>query len=168
MIIMIILMALFGISIGLLLLFMFLNRKSWYETQIAFCGACGALFTLALIVCSVFCLVNNNSANVETAKYDLSQKVELLKNERYIIDSFHAINDGKSTTFTSDITLEVITTADYYKMVNEYNLKVYDFKTSINTQKVYRKNVWFSWFVNPACLSISDETLNNLSFTIGR
>ncbi len=126
------------------------------------------VFGFALLVAGVWCLIANNKYMTESTNYEIHEQIKLYQNERRILESYHLINDGNKSTFTSDITLEVISTADYYSKINEYNDKIFDFKVDINNYKLCRKNKWINWFMSPAYESIPIEELDALTYTIGK
>ena len=123
---------------------------------------------LPVMVCSFLCIFANSRVLVQSKEYELQEKIKLFENDKRIIESYHPIAEQNSDKLTSDITFEVISTSEYYKKVSEYNTNVYDFKVDVKTHQFRRQNAWISWFFNKGWLSVNDETLNNLTYTVGK
>ena len=85
-----------------------------------------------------------------------------------ILESYHSVLDEEKTSFTSDITFEKISRDDYYNKVGSYNTAVFKFKTDIKQAQYNLENPWINWFINPACLSVTDEMLDSLTYTVGK
>ena len=143
----------------------------WGEPEIggSFTGVAAGLGLLGVLITGGMCLAVNQPAYAKSEEYRIKEKIKLYKNEKAVLESYHIITDdtGK-TTFTSDITFETVSTSKYYEMVDKYNMKVYDFKTSCMTHKYNRDNPWLNWFESAAWNSISEEMLDELSYTIGK
>lgn len=162
MIIMIILISLFVLCLIIAGFIMF------NENDIEAAATISGLPLLPLVICSIICIFANSPTNVETKKYALQERVALFENRKAIIDSYHPIVDETKTEFTSDITLETISTSSYYKLVEEYNKEVFLFKTDIVKHQIHRDNPWTSWFWSPAYSSITEETLSSIIYTTGK
>ena len=132
-------------------------------------GAIMGIGLIGTLITGGMCLAVNQPAYAKSEEYSLKEKIKLYKNEKAVLESYHVITDdtGK-TTFTSDITFETVSTSKYYEMVDKYNTKVYDFKTSCMTHKYNRDNPWLCWFESAAWNSISEEMLDELSYTVGK
>lgn len=123
---------------------------------------------LPVAVCSFLCIFANSRALVQSKEYELQEKIKLFENDKRIIESYRPIAEQNSDKLTSDITFEVISTSEYYKKVSEYNTNVYDFKVDVKAHQFRRQNAWIGWFYNRGWLSVNDETLNNLTYTVGK
>lgn len=128
----------------------------------SFIGLVGSL------ICGIWCLVVNAPHYANTERYNIQETVKLYENEKNILLSFHTLNEGNSTTLTSDITLETISTNQYYQRVNEYNFKIKSFKVDCMAHKNRRKDPWLSWFESNAWDVVTEEYLDNLSYTQGK
>ena len=169
MILMIILIAIFVISATLIALVHFdvidtYTDEPPYMTTLVICG----LSAVALLICGPICIVNSQPSSIATCEYALAEKIKLYKNDKRMIESYHLVSDGSHTTFTSDITFEAISTADYYAMVRDYNKSVFDFKTEVVGAQKSLSNPWVNWFVNPGYASMTEEALQSLEYTIGK
>lgn len=129
---------------------------------------CTVIFGTGLLISGIACLVVNNKYEVEVEKYALQEELKLYQNERRILESYHLVHEGEKTTFTSDITLEVISTSEYYSKVSEYNEKIYKYKKDIKSHQLHKNNPWINWFISPAYRSVTDEELDALTYTIGK
>ena len=163
MIIIIILSVLFLISAGLLIYGHLCDDDAEFVGIIA-----TVIFGLILLGSSIACSVANNKYEIEVQKYALQEELKLYQNERHILESYHLVHEGEKTTFTSDITLEVISTSEYYSKVSEYNEKIYKYKKDIKSHQLYKDNPWINWFISPAYRSVTDEELDQLIYTIGK
>ena len=133
------------------------------------CWVGGAISGFIAFVCGIICIVHSNPAYAQSVGYAYQEKVNKLKNEKAVLESYHLLTeDNGKTTFTSDITFEKLETKDYYKKVENYNDKVYDFKVELKTWQFNYTNPWINWFISPACFSVSDETLESLTYTTGK
>lgn len=169
MIIMILIIAAFAISATVVALVL-LGVIDAYTDEAPFTATavvCG-LSTAALLICGITCIVNSQPSSIATCEYALAEKIELYKNDKRLIESYHPVTDGSHTTFTSDITFEAVSTARYYEMVQEYNKAVFDFKVEIIGAQRSLSNPWVSWFFNPGYASVTEEALKSLEYTIGR
>lgn len=133
-------------------------------------GICfpGSIALLGAIVCGIWTIKVNVPSFAKTEEYKLKETVKLFQNQREIIESFHLVNEGNKTEFTSDITLETVSTTQYYQKVEDYNTKIFDFKTDCIAHKNRRSNPWLSWFESAAWDAITEEYLENLTYTIGK
>ena len=138
--------------------------------ELAFAGICfpGVAVLLGAIICGVWTIAVNVPSFAKTEEYKLKETVKLFQNQREIIESFHLVNEGNKTEFTSDITLETVSTTQYYQKVEDYNTKIFDFKTNCIAHKNRRSNPWLSWFESAAWDVITEEYLENLTYTIGK
>lgn len=127
-----------------------------------------AIFFGITLILGITQMVANFPSSVATLEYQLKEKVNLFQFDKQILESYHLVNEGDKSSFTSDITFEVISTSKYYEMIRDYNDEVFDFKCGITRYKNNRNNPWISWFVNPAYLSITDDMLNELTYSIGK
>ena len=173
MIIIIILGALFLINLFLFIYFFVTDfgHSGWwsdYDGEKLVFGTLGMIFLFAVCICGAICLVEHNKYHMQVKEYELTEQITLFQNEKNILESYHVVNDGEKTTFTSDITFEVISTENYYAKVNDYNKKIYDFKINVKKNQYNLNNPWVNWFICPAYQSISDETLENLTYTLGK
>lgn len=128
----------------------------------SFIGLIGSL------ICGIWCLVVNAPHYANTERYAIQETVKLYENEKNILLSFHTLNEGTSTQLTSDITLETISTNQYYQRVNDYNVKIKSFKVDCMAHKNRRKDPWLSWFESKAWDVVTEEYLDNLSYTQGK
>ena len=169
MIIMIIIIAFFAISALAVTLMLLGVIEVCTDEQpfIGICVACG-LSAVALLLCGITCIANSQPSNIATCEYTLAEKIKLYENEKHVIESYHPGTDGARTTFTSDITFEAISTADYYAMVREYNKTIFDFKVEVVDAQRSLSNPWVNWFVNPGYASVTAEDLESLEYTVGR
>ena len=168
MIIMIIFIALFVLAItGLILWVTVFDGYTDDEFSIV-CWVVMIFGGLAMIGCGIACIAINEPSNVKAKEYELAEKINLYDYDKQILESYHLVNDGDKTSFTSDITLEVVSTARYYEMVRDYNTKVYDFKCKVKSKQYKRDNPWISWFNSKAYQSVSDEMLAQLEYTPGK
>ena len=162
MIIMIIVIAFLMISIiGLII---FIIKRFELEIPLISSIIC---FGSALIL-GIAQMVENFPSSVATLEYCLKEEINLFQFDKQILESYHLVNDGGKSSFTSDITFEVISTSEYYEMIKDYNDEVFNFKCDITRYKNYRNNPWISWFINPAYLSITDDMLNQLTYSVGK
>lgn len=138
------------------------------ETFPAVCFIFSGFVGFVALICGIICITHNNQAYINSEIYDYQERIKLYRNEKNILESYHLITEGGKTTFTSDITIEKLSTADYYAKVENYNTKIYSFKVNIKTQQYNYHNSWTSWFISPACFSVSDEVLESLTYTIGK
>lgn len=133
------------------------------------CWTCGTISGIIALICGIVCIVHSNPSYAQSVGYAYQEKVNKLKNEKAVLESYHLLTeDNGKTTFTSDITFEKLETKDYYTKVEKYNDKVYNFKVELKTWQFNYKNPWVSWFISPACFSVSDETLESLTYTTGK
>ena len=123
---------------------------------------------LAMVGSGIACIAINEPSNVKAKEYALAEKINLYNYDKQILESYHLVNDGDKTSFTSDITLEVVSTAKYYEMVRDYNTKIYNFKCEVKGKQYKRDNPWISWFTSKAYQSVSDEMLTQLEYTPGK
>ena len=136
-------------------------------------GLGGAIF-LALVglvgsaITGIWCITVNLPLSVENERYKLQETLKLYENEHQILLSFHTVHEGTSTEFTSDITLETISTTQYYARVDKYNNSLFKFKTDTMSHKFRRANPWTSWFESEAWDAITREMLDNLTYTTGK
>lgn len=133
--------------------------------------ACAIVMTLgglAMIGCGIACIAINEPSNIKAKEYALAEQINLYDYDKQILESYHLVNDGDKTNFTSDITLEVVSTAKYYEMVRDYNNKVFDFKCQVKGKQYRKDNPWVSWFISNAYKSVSDEMLAQLEYTPGK
>ena len=144
--------------------------ERWASTDDALFLPCG-LFLVGLlcgIISGVWCAWVNFPTYVANEQYKITEQYKLCENEKTVLLSFHTLNEGTTTQLTSDITLETISTNDYYVRVNEYNEKIYKFKINVMNHKNYRANPWTNWFESAAWDAITLEMLDNLSYTTGK
>lgn len=130
---------------------------------------CG-IFCFSIVGCitaGLWCIVVNTPLYVKNETYELQEKFKLYENEKDLLLSFHPLNEN-STTMTSDKTLEIISTNDYYVRVTEYNKKIYDFKVNVVGHKNRRNSPWTSWFESSAWDVITTEMLDSLTYTTGK
>lgn len=172
MIVMIILLTL--LAIGIILTTILLRKSDGDPDDEAFAlsALLSALVTILIaLACAgggISCFSANYSTAVPTKEYELSETIKLYQHDRQIIESYHPVTSGDKTTLTSDITFEVISTGDYYNLVKGYNHEIFEFKCYVKEQQYKRNNPWVSWFVNKAYMSISEETLSQLEYTLGK
>ena len=139
-----------------------------YESLYLF-GSGAVLGLFGTLICGIWAIVVNTPTYAMTEEYELRETVKLYQNEKEILESFHLISDGNNKTeFTSDITLEVISTSQYYERVSNYNTKIFKFKTDTMGHKYRRKNPWLNWFESSAWDFVTEEYLENLTYTIGK
>ena len=166
----------FGVLLLIGLVFIILGATGRYSTtdgdeiSIAAGGIVGGTAVLGLVLCGILCLMANNPAYIKSEEYKLSEKVKLFQNNKTLLESYHLVTDDNGkTVFTSDFTIEMLSTAEYYQAVENYNTEIYEFKTKIKTEQFDRLyNPWINWMVCPACFSVSDETLDSLAYSIGK
>ncbi len=133
------------------------------------CWICGSISGFFALICGIICIIHSNPAYAQSVGYAYQEKVNKLKNEKDVLESYHLLTeDNGKTTFTSDITFEKLETKDYYAKVEKYNDRVYKFKVELKTWQFNYKNPWINWFISPACFSVSDETLESLTYTTGK
>ena len=133
------------------------------------CWVIGPISGFIALICGIVCIIHSTPYYAQSVGYAYQEKVNKLKNEKDVLESYHLLTeDNGKTTFTSDITFEKLETKDYYKKVENYNDKVYKFKVEIKTWQFNYKNPWINWFISPACFSVSDETLESLTYTTGK
>ena len=134
-------------------------------TGIVICSGVGVIGSL---ICGIWCLVVNAPHYAKTERYAIQETVKLYENEKAILLSFHTLNEGNSTQLTSDITLETISTNQYYQRVNDYNTKIKSFKVDCMAHKNRRDDPWLRWFESNAWDVVTEEYLDNLSYTQGK
>jgi ABC-type transport system involved in multi-copper enzyme maturation permease subunit len=164
------------LAIGTLLgiLFIVLGVAGAYRTrngdEISIGAGCGIslVFGFSLICCLIIIAVANNTSYIKSNEYKYSEKIKLFKNNKTLLESYKLVTDDSKVEFTSNITFEKLSTEDYYNKVAEYNKEVYDFKVSIKEHQYNRNNLWINWLVCPAAYSVTDETLDSLTYTIGK
>lgn len=133
------------------------------------CWIIGPISGFIALICGIVCIVHSNPSYAQSVGYAYREKVNKLKNEKAVLESYHLLTeDNGKTTFTSDITFEKLETKDYYKKVENYNDKVFDFKTDCMNHKYNMDNPWLNWFESAAWNSVSEEMLDELSYTIGK
>ena len=120
------------------------------------------------LVCGIWCIAVNAPHYANTERYKIQETVKLYENEKSILLSFHTIHEGTSTELTSDLTLETISTNQYYQRVNDYNTKIKDFKVNCMAHKNRRKDPWLSWFESNAWDVVTESYLDSLSYTQGK
>ena len=128
----------------------------------------GMIGLIGSLICGIWCICVNAPHYANTERYSIQETVKLYENEKAILLSFHTLNENNSTQLTSDITLETISTNQYYQRVNDYNLKIKDFKVNCMAHKNRRKDPWLSWFESSAWDVVTEEYLDNLSYTQGK
>ena len=128
----------------------------------------GMIGVVGSLICGIWCLVINAPHYANTERYKIQETVKLYENEKAILLSFHTLNEGNSTTLTSDITLETISTNQYYQRVNDYNTKICDFKVDCMAHKNRRKDPWLSWFESSAWDIVTESYLDSLEYTQGK
>lgn len=144
-------------------------RQDWDdELGIAGIVTSTGIGVIGSLICGIWCLVVNAPHYANTERYKIQETVKLYENEKNILLSFHTLNEGNSTTLTSDITLETISTNQYYQRVNDYNVKIKDFKVDCMAHKNRRKDPWLSWFESSGWDVVTEEYLDNLSYTQGK
>ena len=132
-------------------------------------GVIAGVGLLGTLITGGMCLAVNQPAYARSEEYRIKEKIKLYKNEKAVLESYHLLTeDNGKTTFTSDITFEKLETKDYYKKVENYNDKVFDFKTDCMNHKYNMDNPWLNWFESAAWNSVSEEMLDELSYTIGK
>jgi len=167
MIIMILIIAVFVI-LAIITVLMYLNGADLDDVPLAPTAAAFGISAVALFVGAVACAIYNFPSNVATCEYTLAEKIKFYENEKRMIESYHPVTDGTQTTFTSDITFEVISTADYYGLIRDYNKTIFDFKTEVVREQNTLNNPWISWFANPGYASVTADVLESLEYTVGR
>lgn len=120
------------------------------------------------LICGIWCIAVNAPHYANTERYSIQETVKLYENEKSILLSFHTIHEGTSTELTSDITLETISTNQYYQRVNDYNTKIKDFKVTCMAHKNRRKDPWLSWFESSAWDIVTESYLDSLEYTQGK
>ena len=120
------------------------------------------------LICGIWCLVVNAPHYAKTEQYKIQETVKLYENEKAVLLSFHTLTEETSTALTSDITLETISTNQYYKRVSEYNTKICNFKVDCMAHKNRRKDPWLSWFESSAWDVVTEEYLDSLEYTQGK
>ena len=165
---MILTLLLIGLTIAFIVGLIIAIRLDCDEEILAFICFPGAVVLLGAIVCGIWSITINAPSFAKTEEYKLKETVKLFQNQREIIESFHLVNEGNKTEFTSDITLETVSTTQYYQKVEDYNTKIFDFKTNCIAHKNRRSNPWLSWFESAAWDVITEEYLENLTYTIGK
>lgn len=124
---------------------------------------------IGTLITGGMCLAVNQPAYAKSEEYRIKEKIKLYQNEKVVLESYHLLTeDNGKTTFTSDITFEKLETKDYYKKVENYNDKVYEFKTDCMNHKYNMDNPWLNWFESAAWNSVSEEMLDELSYTVGK
>lgn len=167
MIIMIILIALTVLTIAGGVIYLATDGDE--EVGAMFLGIVSGPLLLALIICGAVCIGVNQPASVATKEYELAERMRLYAFDKQILESYHPITDGSNKTeFTSDITLDVVSTTQYYQMVKDYNSELYEFKCEVKSAQYNKSNPWISWFVSDGYASVSDEMLASLEYTIGK
>lgn len=166
MIITLIFICIFIISLVLLI---FAIVKCWDEDIYPYIfGTTCFIGLLGSLICGIWVIVVNVNSYVMAEEYRLKETVKLYQNEKDVLESFHLITEDNKTEFTSDITLEVISTSQYYERVSNYNTKIFEFKTETMAHKYRRTNPWVNWFESPAWDFVTEEYLDNLTYTIGK
>lgn len=144
-------------------------KLDWDDEAAVACTVVGTgIGVIGSLICGIWCLVVNAPHYAKTERYAIQETVKLYENEKAILLSFHTLNEGNSTTLTSDITLETISTNQYYQRVNDYNTKICKFKVDCMAHKNRRKDPWLSWFESSAWDVVTEEYLDNLSYTQGK
>ena len=142
--------------------------RSGDETSLGTGIGISSISLFGLIFCGIIIAIANNTAYIKTKEYEYSEQIKLFKNNKTLLESYNLVTDGNKTEFTSDITFEKLSTEAYYDKVEEYNKEVYDFKIGIKEYQYNRHNPWINWFTCPAAYSVTDETLDSLTYTIGK
>lgn len=145
-----------------------LDGKYNYGDNVPVLGVLSGVCFAVLLALSIMSIIVHSPTFVLKTQYEITETISLLQSKKTILESYHLVVEGDNTVFTSNITLEVVSTAEYYQMVNDYNKEAYDFKVDIKEKQLYAKDVWVNWLCCPACLSVSDETLNSLTYTTGK
>ncbi len=157
-----------GLSIAFIVGFILSCIFDWDELVLGVICFPGAVVLLGAIICGIWTITVNIPSHAKTEEYKLKETVKLFQNQREIIESFHLVNEGTKTEFTSDITFETVSTTQYYQKVEDYNTKIFDFKTDCVAHKNRRSNPWLNWFESAAWDVITEEYLENLTYTIGK
>lgn len=165
--IIIILLSLIVVCVALALIFGLVLHKS-DEPPFAITVSVAFVSFLVLSGCGIRCIYINEPTRVATLKYQLKETIKLYEFDKKILESYHPINEEIGDKLTNDITFEVVATNEYYKMVKDYNSKVYEFKCDVKSHQYDRNNPWVSWFCSPAYSVITDEMLENLEYSVGR
>lgn len=169
MIIMILLIALTIVSCTFTAIYKYTHRYCDFgEIGEALGFVLSGILTLATFICGAVCIGANQPTIVAQTEYGLNQKIELYQIDKQILETYHIISASNKTVFTSDITFEVLSTQDYYAKVKEYNDKIFKFKCEIKGNQLAKENPWVNWFISNAYMSISDENLNCLEYSIGK
>lgn len=128
-----------------------------------------SILALADIIGGGVAIAHNTPSYIKGKEYKYQEQIKLYQNDKLLLESYHLVTeDNGKTTFTSDVTFETLSTVEYYKKVEKYNKDIYDFKVDIKQQQYDYSNPWISWFISPACFSVTDETLDSLTYTIGK
>ena len=159
-------LALIVASIVLAILY---TKRDWDDDLIVGLDITGFLTgVIGSLICGIWCICVNAPHYANTERYNIQETVKLYENEKNILLSFHTIHEGTSTQLTSDITLETISTNQYYQRVNDYNTKIKDFKVNCMAHKNRRKDPWLSWFESNAWDIVTESYLDSLEYTQGK
>lgn len=86
-----------------------------------------AVGSLGAIICSVMILTNNTKIKRQSVKVELDNKIAEIQATKQLI-----------TTIQDDYARSVA--------ITEYNNKVKEYKTQIESIKVYSESLWLNWF----------------------
>ena len=137
------------------------------ETSMFIGGILIGINGLFLCVCGIIAIIANACPQIQLNEWE--EKIVFLQNDKEKLESYHLVTDDNGkTTFTSDITLETISTNKYYEMVDNYNKEVKDFKIDMRNGKVLRKNIWINCFTWAAYESFDLTLLDSLEYTTGK
>lgn len=142
--------------------------RDWDEDAVYVPGFLAVVGFIGALITGLWCITVNLPLAVENERYKLQETLKLYENEHQLLLSFHTVHEGTTTEFTSDITLETISTNQYYMRVDNYNDKIFKFKTDTMSHKFRRANPWTSWFESAAWDKITEEMLENLTYTTGK
>ena len=166
---MILVLIFIGVFVLNVILTIIAHITDWDEEMFAIPVGVGFFALLGCIVTGIWCIVVNTPHYAKTEEYAIQEKIKLYQNEKDILESFHLVTDDSGkTTFTSDITIEQISTVQYYERVEKYNKKIYDFKVSVYGHTYRRHDPWLNWFESAAWDTVNPEIVENLGYTTGK